>query len=52
MHFLYDSSVGDGVCGGRGVCVGDWVGDGMVVRGGPNLIKEIPLQKFYKGNPL
>ena len=41
MHFLYDSSVGDGVCGGRGVCVGDWVGDGMVVRGVP----------IYKGNP-
>ena len=49
MYFLYDSSVGEGVCGGLG---GDWVDDGMVVWGGgvglhtERLIKEI-LCKFY-----
>ena len=36
--------------GGGGVCVGDWVGDGMVVWGGglhtERLTKEI-LCKFY-----
>ena len=25
---FYDGLVGKGVCGGWGVCVGDWVGDG------------------------
>ena len=41
------------MCGGGGVCVGDWVGDGMVFGGGggvelhtEKLIKEI-LCKFY-----
>ena len=39
------------MCGGGGVCVGDWVGDGMVFGGGvelhtEKLIREI-LCKFY-----
>ena len=47
MYFLYDSLVGEGVCGGRGVCMGDWVRDGMVVGGG-----RATHWKAYKGNSL
>ena len=40
MYLIYDRSVGEGMCVGvGGVCVGDWVGDGMVVWGGGYTLK-------------
>ena len=52
MYFSYDRLVGEGVYGGWGGGMGDWVGDGMLAGGedlkwrGVNFTKEIPLNKF------